>query len=98
MEPEKSNNNYLLKRSLEAIRILEEKLKQYENGRQEPVAVIGMACRFPGNQPILKNSFVYYGKEETVLRIFPNNDGIVTNFTVLIRMITGKCMSKKPAF
>jgi acyl transferase domain-containing protein/surfactin synthase thioesterase subunit len=46
MESEK--NGFLLKRSLEALKVLEEKLKRYENDQKEPVAIIGMACRFPG--------------------------------------------------
>ncbi len=35
----------LLKRSMQAIRVLQEKLERYE---RVPLAVIGMACRFPG--------------------------------------------------
>lgn len=44
----KENNHDLLKRSLQAINVLQEKLQQEEKRNKEPIAVIGMGCRFPG--------------------------------------------------
>jgi len=43
----------LLKRSMGAIDDLQAKLKSLEQARSEPIAVVGMACRFPagGNTP-----------------------------------------------
>ncbi len=38
----------LLKRSLHTIRTLRERLDEKEKAHKEPIAVIGMACRFPG--------------------------------------------------
>lgn len=37
-----------LQRSLLAIEKLESKLKKLENSRQEPIAIVGLGCRFPG--------------------------------------------------
>src|SRR5262245_35184168 len=37
-----------LKRALEAIKSLRAKVENLEAARKEPIAVIGMACRFPG--------------------------------------------------
>jgi len=42
------NRESLLKRSLHTIRVLKEKLDRKTDIRKEPIAVIGMACRFPG--------------------------------------------------
>jgi acyl transferase domain-containing protein/NADPH:quinone reductase-like Zn-dependent oxidoreductase len=39
----------LLKRSLVAIEQLESKLAAVENERSEPIAIVGMGCRFPGS-------------------------------------------------
>lgn len=39
----------LLQKSLQAIKILQEKVEKLENKQNEPIAIIGMACRFPGN-------------------------------------------------
>src|SRR5438309_505427 len=37
-----------LKRAVVAIRRLQAKLDRIEHGRTEPIAVVGMGCRFPG--------------------------------------------------
>src|SRR4051794_29562683 len=37
-----------LKRSLVALKTLRAKLEALEYARREPVAIVGMACRFPG--------------------------------------------------
>ena len=37
-----------LKRALQAIKDLRARLESVESARREPIAVIGMACRFPG--------------------------------------------------
>jgi acyl transferase domain-containing protein/NADPH:quinone reductase-like Zn-dependent oxidoreductase/aryl carrier-like protein len=39
----------LLKRSLQAIDQLEAKLKAAEQARHEPIAIVGIGCRFPGD-------------------------------------------------
>jgi len=39
----------LLKRSLQAIDQLESKLKAAEQSRHEPIAIVGIGCRFPGD-------------------------------------------------
>jgi len=48
-----SNNQNLMRRAVLAINNLEVKLKDKENERHEPIAIIGMGCRFPqgGNTP-----------------------------------------------
>lgn len=40
--------NDLLERSLTAIRTLRAELEQERSARQQPIAVVGMACRLPG--------------------------------------------------
>ncbi|HEY9227526.1 MAG TPA: type I polyketide synthase, partial [Gemmatimonadaceae bacterium] len=47
---EKANPDYqvLLKRSLRAIEDLESKLDAAERSRSEPIAIVGIGCRFPG--------------------------------------------------
>jgi len=42
------NYELLLKRSLQAIRILEDKLARRPQASKEPIAIIGMGCRMPG--------------------------------------------------
>ncbi|MCX8131713.1 MAG: acyltransferase domain-containing protein [Clostridia bacterium] len=39
----------LLQKSLQAIKILQKKVEELEKRENEPIAIIGMACRFPGN-------------------------------------------------
>ena len=48
-EPHSPDYRALLKRSLIAIDQLEGKLAAIERDRTEPIAVVGMACRFPGS-------------------------------------------------
>ena len=42
------NYELLLKRSLQAIRILEDRLARRPGASKEPIAIIGMGCRMPG--------------------------------------------------
>ena len=46
-----SNDDQLaqLKRAVQAIKDLRAKLESVERARTEPIAVIGLGCRFPGN-------------------------------------------------
>ena len=37
-----------LKRALTALREMRTRLETIERGRREPIAIIGMGCRFPG--------------------------------------------------
>jgi hypothetical protein len=46
--PEQSNEVSQLKRALLAIKEMKAKITTLELGQSEPLAVIGMACRFPG--------------------------------------------------
>jgi myxalamid-type polyketide synthase MxaB len=39
----------LLQKSLQAIRVLQEKVQKLESKQNEPIAIVGMACRLPGN-------------------------------------------------
>ena len=39
----------LLQKSLRALKILQEKIEKLEKKQNEPIAIVGMACRFPGN-------------------------------------------------
>lgn len=48
-EPQQPDYRALLKRSLVAIDKLEGKLAAIESAKAEPIAVVGMACRFPGS-------------------------------------------------
>jgi acyl transferase domain-containing protein len=50
----KTDSDYapLLKRSLLALDQMKAKLAAVENARNEPIAIIGMACRFPGGATI----------------------------------------------
>ncbi len=50
MQPNSNQNDResLLRHSLHAIQLLEEKLDKNDKAKPEPIAVIGMACRFPG--------------------------------------------------
>lgn len=47
-DPVQPDHRALLKRSLLAIEQLEAKLAAVERARTEPIAIVGMACRFPG--------------------------------------------------
>ena len=47
-DPQQPDYRALLKRSLVAIDQLEAKLADVERAKAEPIAVVGMACRFPG--------------------------------------------------
>ncbi|MBC8088316.1 MAG: polyketide synthase [Phycisphaerae bacterium] len=46
--PQQPDYRALLTRSLLAVERLEEKLAAVERSKSEPIAVVGMACRFPG--------------------------------------------------
>jgi acyl transferase domain-containing protein len=43
-----SDRRALLKEALEAVERLQARVAQLESGRSEPIAIIGLACRFPG--------------------------------------------------
>ena len=47
-QPEKENEVPQLKRALLALREMRARLDALEQARIEPIAVIGMGCRFPG--------------------------------------------------
>lgn len=42
-----SDQNHLVKQALVELRELKSKLKKLENAKNEPIAIIGMGCRFP---------------------------------------------------
>src|SRR5215212_4923856 len=46
--PETSNDSTLLKQALVALRQARQRLDTIEQSRKEPIAIIGLACRFPG--------------------------------------------------
>ena len=37
-----------VKRALQAIRVLQGRVRELEQGRREPIAIVGLGCRFPG--------------------------------------------------
>ncbi len=43
-----NDNTTQLKRALQSLKELRLRLESVERARREPIAVIGMACRFPG--------------------------------------------------
>jgi acyl transferase domain-containing protein/aryl carrier-like protein len=47
-DPKSQDGGELLKRALVAIDQLQAKLAASETAKQEPIAIVGMACRFPG--------------------------------------------------
>ena len=48
--PKPGNKDFSpLKRALKALREMNSKLEDMERSRKEPIAVIGMGCRFPGD-------------------------------------------------
>ena len=51
MMPETTNNSELspIKRALQEVREMRAKLEAMEQASHEPIAIIGMACRFPGS-------------------------------------------------
>ncbi len=62
---EQKNTTHLLKKSLYEIKRLKREIEANENGSREPVAIIGMACRFPGgsNSPEKYWELLKNGKE-----------------------------------
>ena len=48
MDPVTNNQSALLKRALLAIQDLESKLEKTERALKEPIAIVGIGCRFPG--------------------------------------------------
>jgi acyl transferase domain-containing protein/acyl carrier protein len=48
-EPIRHEKDIILQKSLQAIKILQEKVEKLEKKQNEPIAIVGMACRFPGN-------------------------------------------------
>src|SRR6185369_2109710 len=47
--PSESDNQNRLKSALQALQKMRAKLEKIESARSEPIAVVGMGCRFPGN-------------------------------------------------
>ncbi|MEM7133969.1 MAG: SDR family NAD(P)-dependent oxidoreductase [Chloroflexota bacterium] len=45
----KADESAIIKRSLQAVKKLQAELAAVKDSQREPIAVIGMACRFPGN-------------------------------------------------
>ena len=43
-----TNNAFLMKKALLQLRDLKDRLNELEQARTEPIAIIGMGCRFPG--------------------------------------------------
>lgn len=48
-----------LQRSVLALKEMRAKLDAVENAKTEPIAIIGMNCRFPGEPTTLRNSGNY---------------------------------------
>ena len=46
--PQSADRRLLLQNALQAINELQEKLDAVEYARNEPIAIVGMSCRFPG--------------------------------------------------
>ncbi|TRW90769.1 non-ribosomal peptide synthetase/type I polyketide synthase [Candidatus Methylobacter oryzae] len=51
----RSDQNHLVKQALVELRELKAKLKKLENAKNEPIAIIGMGCRFPKGVDNLKD-------------------------------------------
>ena len=49
MDKSANNESSLLKQALLAIQDREARLEQAQRAQREPIAVIGIGCRFPGN-------------------------------------------------
>ena len=48
MSEMQDNNAQTLRRTLAALRDMRARLEESERWRHEPIAIIGMGCRFPG--------------------------------------------------
>ncbi|HEX3009334.1 MAG TPA: beta-ketoacyl synthase N-terminal-like domain-containing protein, partial [Bacteroidales bacterium] len=48
-EPMLHDKDLLLLKALQAIKILQDKVAKLEQKQNEPIAIVGRACRFPGN-------------------------------------------------
>ncbi|WP_165360758.1 type I polyketide synthase [Candidatus Chloroploca sp. Khr17] len=81
----------LLQSSLQAIEILEAKLAATERARTEPIAVIGMSCRFPGgvDSPERFWQLLYEGRD-AVTELPPERRKIAEAFGVTVNDDPGK--------
>ncbi len=62
------SGNEILKKTFIALKKAEKKAQTLENAQREPIAIIGMGCRFPGgcNDPDLYWDFLMNGKDACV--------------------------------
>ncbi len=72
-EPQQPDYRALLTRSLVAIEKLEAKLAAAEHARSEPIAVVGMACRFPGHANDLEGYWSLLSRGGDAVTVVPSH-------------------------
>ena len=77
---------------------LQARLDAVEQARQEPLAIIGMACRFPGDADDPEAFWRLLARAETRSRKFPPSAGTSTPISIRTETSRGRCTRAAAAF
>ena len=72
-EPESADRRELMKRALARIKELEQRLESSAGRQKEPIAVVGLACRFPGGVTSPGEYWQFLSEGGDAIRLFPSD-------------------------
>jgi len=70
-----TTNEDLLQKTFEILKKANSKIEQLESERSEPIAIIGMACRFPGGANTLEDFWRILERGGDVITEIPKTAG-----------------------
>ncbi len=95
---EPSDRRQLLKDALTALERMEEKLRQSERSRNEPIAIVGMSCRFPGGADTLEEYWRVLATGADATGDVPSSRWNVDQFYSAGAPVPGKIYTRRGSF